>query len=974
MAEMTSERKHVYIPSMRARFDTTDDYAFFLRSIGRLWTDGIAINWRSLQKGESHRRVALPTYPFERTSHWITANQALPKDGAPRSSRVSSTDPLKTKLFVDRWFWVPTWERTVARTYRPDQDRVWIIFAWKDTLGEQIAMSLRASGECVRLVKVGDSLIRHDNTFTIDPAQSAHYDAVLDELATEGTLHVVHGWSLAPRSGDELEDFTPTMTLGFESVLLALQAIASHTRNRPVWLSLLTSGARSVTGSEARRPLDATLLSFARVVPQEMHSFRCQLIDLPDKQHDPHLLARVLGDVTAEPKSACIAHRGSYRWQEKMIAHDIEPNAGNNTLGQGDVIIITGGLGGIAMAIADYLARSICAKLILIARTPLPPRNEWQRVLAEMQSGPLVQKINALRALEASGATVCVEGGDVIDTIRMGQILSDVKRRFGRVDGVIHTAAVFSGALIALSTRKNASDILSAKVRGALVLEHVLRDEPLKLFVVCSSLTGSIGGPGQFAYVGANAFLDSFAEARAASGKPGSLALAWDDWKDVGAALKLQVPAGFEIWRRERLKHTGMDAAEGIEVFHRAITSGVPRLAVATHDLQARVHELATLIGSLDQFSRPAVLRPRPRLSSPFVAPSTDAETVLAQIWEAVLGVQPIGVDDPFLDLGGHSLLAIQVITRARDAFGIDLTLRQFFETRTIRQMALTIEGAILDELEAPPTQVKELIDDTIRTTVLPNGIEVAYQSLAETKHFYEDIFVNKNYAKNGIHVSERGVIFDVGANIGLFTLFAHLTWPSASIFSFEPAFPLFRLLSDNIRRHDVPGYSHHVGLGHKRGIKHLTYYPYSTGMSSFYADVEDEKAVLRAIIANQPSIEGPVHERTEQLLEYRFLAEQLECRMTTITDVMHEYELEQIDLLKIDVQKSENDVLRGIDSADWNKIRQIVVEVHDIDKRIERITSLLSRNGFDVHVEQDPLYAGTNIFSMYALSRSPTA
>src|SRR5262249_54068742 len=154
---------------------------------------------------------------------------------------------------------------------------------------------------------------------------------------------------------------------------------------------------------------------------------------------------------------------------------------------------------------------------------------------------------------------------------------------------------------------------------------------PLKLFVVCSSLTGSIGGPGQFAYVGANAFLDSFAEARAASGKNGSLSLAWDDWKDVGAALKLQVPTGFEAWRRERLKHTGMDAAEGIEVFGRAIRSGMPRLAIATHDLQARIDELKTFVTSLDHFNRPAVRRARrPALNSAFVAPSTDAEIVLA--------------------------------------------------------------------------------------------------------------------------------------------------------------------------------------------------------------------------------------------------------------------------------------------------------------------------------------------------------
>src|SRR5262249_35358375 len=150
------------------------------------------------------------------------------------------------------------------------------------------------------------------------------------------------------------------------------------------------------------------------------------------------------------------------------------------------------------------------------------------------------------------------------------------------------------------------------------------------------------------------------------AGKPGSLSIAWDDWKDTGAALKIRVLSGFQAWRCERLERTGMEMAEGIEVFDRALGSGFSRIAVSTHDLGERSKELATLMHSLDRFAHPAGRRPRPNLDVTLVPPSTDAESVLVRIWQEVLGLETVGVRDSFLDLGGHSLLAVQVITRAR--------------------------------------------------------------------------------------------------------------------------------------------------------------------------------------------------------------------------------------------------------------------------------------------------------------------
>jgi phthiocerol/phenolphthiocerol synthesis type-I polyketide synthase E len=344
MAEIGGEGSHLFVPTVRASFDGEDDRAFLLRSIGRLWTDGIAIDWRAFHAGQSHRRVALPTYAFERTRHWATPQDGLPVEDVSRSAnRDSSSDPLMTKLPLDSWFWVPSWERTIIRSYHPERNRSWVIFALQNTISECLATRLSSSGERVRLVWPGEEFRHEGDSITIDPTSAQHYDAVFDELPAHGTVHVVHGWSLVSRSRDELESFNRTLELGFNSVLLATQAIAARARDRAVWLSLLTSGARTVTGDEVQRPLDATLLGFARVAPQELRALRCQLIDLTQGPHDAALLDRLLGDVSTKPTSACTAHRGAYRWQEKLVPHLLEPPAGPQALGDGAVILISGG-------------------------------------------------------------------------------------------------------------------------------------------------------------------------------------------------------------------------------------------------------------------------------------------------------------------------------------------------------------------------------------------------------------------------------------------------------------------------------------------------------------------------------------------------------------------------------------------------------------------------------------------------------
>ena len=258
------------------------------------------------------------------------------------------------------------------------------------------------------------------------------------------------------------------------------------------------------------------------------------------------------------------------------------------------------------------------------------------------------------------------------------------------------------------------------------------------------------------------------------------------------------------------------------------------------------------------------------------------------------------------------------------------------------------------------------------RLHVWPNGLRIVPQTVTEAEHFYQDIFEKRIYLRHGVRLSGGACIFDVGANIGSFLLFAHRESRDTQVYSFEPAPPLFEKLRLNAALNRVRARLFNIGIADREGTATFTFYPRSSGMSSFHADKEQEKAVLRRMMETEreAGVEGvgALMSFAEDLLEERFRSEPFTCRLRPLSDVIEEEEVEWIDLLKIDVQKAELEVLQGIRDEHWPRIGQIAMEVHDLDGRLERIVRLLEERGFRVAVEQDELLQGSVLYNLFAV------
>jgi amino acid adenylation domain-containing protein/FkbM family methyltransferase len=264
----------------------------------------------------------------------------------------------------------------------------------------------------------------------------------------------------------------------------------------------------------------------------------------------------------------------------------------------------------------------------------------------------------------------------------------------------------------------------------------------------------------------------------------------------------------------------------------------------------------------------------------------------------------------------------------------------------------------VADEVETPARR------DDRQLYRLPNGLEVAHLNKNETDILYKEIFEDEEYLLHGITLADGDCVFDVGANIGLFTLFVHTKCRRARIFSFEPSPPTFDALRSNVELHGIDAKPYQCAVSDHAGSAQFTFYPKVSASSGLYADAAQDAGVTRAFIGNQ----GELGRYADELLEGRFESVTYTCQLRTLSDVIREQGVERIDLLKVDVEKSEEDVLRGINEEDWRKIAQVVLEVHDTGGRLQAVTSLLEAHGFRLHVDQYLAFENTGLYNVYAI------
>ncbi len=266
--------------------------------------------------------------------------------------------------------------------------------------------------------------------------------------------------------------------------------------------------------------------------------------------------------------------------------------------------------------------------------------------------------------------------------------------------------------------------------------------------------------------------------------------------------------------------------------------------------------------------------------------------------------------------------------------------------------------------------------------TVLPNGLEIAHLNRYETDYVYQEIFEDQSYLRHDIQLADGDTVIDIGANIGLFSLFVMSRCQNPAIYAFEPSPRVFDLLQANCAAYGDPARvrAFNRGVAEKTGQATFTFYEHSSVFSSFHPDERDDRAAVEAVVRNVMEHElagdgGVSDTDVQELTAGRLRAEAIECPLTSVSDIIRENGLAHIHLLKIDAEKSELEILRGIEEAHWPLIDQIVMEVHDRTRAaVQSIEEQLTRRGFRCAVVEEKLLEDSGLFNIYATRRAPVA
>ena len=255
---------------------------------------------------------------------------------------------------------------------------------------------------------------------------------------------------------------------------------------------------------------------------------------------------------------------------------------------------------------------------------------------------------------------------------------------------------------------------------------------------------------------------------------------------------------------------------------------------------------------------------------------------------------------------------------------------------------------------------------------ILPNGLEIVHLNRYETDYVYHEIFEDLCYLRHDIRLPDGATVLDIGANIGLFSLFVMSRCANARIYACEPAPVVFDLLKANCDAYGPQVRPLNVGVSDRKKTATFTFYEKSSVFSGFHSDVAEDREAIRAVVRNmlsRASVTGDaVEQYVDELTADRLDRKTYECQLTSVSDIIREHEIEKIDLLKVDAEKSELAILKGIADCDWPKIDQIVMEIHGPTRvAIKQIEKFLMGKGYRCALEHETQLERTGLFNLYA-------
>jgi acyl transferase domain-containing protein/acyl-CoA synthetase (AMP-forming)/AMP-acid ligase II/pimeloyl-ACP methyl ester carboxylesterase len=681
----TEGKTTVWLPSLRPR---KSDWQQIMQSLSLLYVRGVDINWQRVAQGLQPQKVALPTYPFQRESYWLTrtANQT-----ANHSSKIEvylpSKDPIKTPdTYQVQWQAYPG--ELNSQVIAQD---LWLIFTGDQSLGAQLQAKLEEQQQDCLLI--GDRHLTPEGLTQIFN-QQPNISKIIYLAGLESPVDT--GTEITEIS--EIEEINQYQQQHCTNVLNLVQTLIANSWTASIWLA--TRGTQTVEQVDQTVPnLDITTIAasclwgLASAIAIEHPEFWGGIIDLASPSSNQGAVPRIYSGACLHRLVECTPRQEvDYLWQivtqtnqeDRVVVRQdklyvprlqttvVKHSSSSLTLNELGAYVITGGLGSLGLKVAQLLANQGAKQLILLGR-----------------SHPGESARQAIANLAQQGITVKTVQVDITDLQGVTQILELVNADFP-IKGIIHAAGILRDGLLQNQTWSNFQAVIAPKITGAWNLHQASKHLELDFFVLFSSVASLIGSPGQSNYTVANAGLDAIAHYRRSLGLP-ALSINWGAWADSGMAVK----QGFQVKGLNFL-----EPAAGLKALAQLLnsSSNVPQLGVMDADWQElsqkftylhQANYFSELVIPLKETANQQIFQDL--LATPIVQrPEYLTEYLQREIAE-ILQIEPgkLSVTDSLLDLGMDSLMVMEAINQLKTDLQLILYPREFYERPQINALAV---------------------------------------------------------------------------------------------------------------------------------------------------------------------------------------------------------------------------------------------------------------------------------------------
>ncbi|MER5348904.1 amino acid adenylation domain-containing protein [Kitasatospora sp. NPDC002551] len=626
---------------------------------------------------------------------------------------------------IDGWLAEPAWAELPAAADTPDllaeHPDHWLLFADTGGVADALAERIAARGGSCLLVRPGDGYrpAEGGRPATVDPGSPDDLARLLAGRRAAGApdpAAVAHLWNL-DRPGlagaDHATVAGHTAEGAYSLVALAALLAAELPDCR---LHVVTRSAQSTAPGEPVEPLAAPAWGITRVLRhQELPSHPGKLVDLGPGAGPGTGAAEAGAGVEAEAllrefalaDEDEIALRGGRRLTSRLrtaegLSRPLAPR-----LRADAAYLVTGAFGALGRLLCRTLVRRGARRLILVGRSPLPPREQWRDL---DPASPAGQRAAFLRELEALGAEPVPAPLDVTDEAGLAAWLAEY-RRLDRppIRGVFHLAGQVRDTLVGELDRATFEAVYGPKVLGAFALHRQLAGEPLDHFVLFASIASLLTTAGQTNYAAGNAFLDALAHHRRALGLP-ALSLDWGPWA-TGMIEELGL---IDHYRHSR-GMSSLAPETGMAVLERVLGQDRAQLLVATvvdwpvflswypappplvAELAAAARESAPAAGQtglLDALRAAGEEERRALLTERFTALAATVLRVPAEQIDPAAGLGGLGLD---------SLLAMELRARLSSELGVTLPVVALLGNTPVAELVARLHESLAELLDEDP-------------------------------------------------------------------------------------------------------------------------------------------------------------------------------------------------------------------------------------------------------------------------------